>query len=762
LKTADYWTRVVLRSPLGLLLDLDGTLMPFRRRPEMAYPDVFLKDLLATTAQLPGVLAVVVSGRPRSDLERWFGETNGLWLVAEHGAFFRGDGGWVSTWSGPTGGLDDLQNVLDPLVTRTQGALLERKLSTLAVHHRDVRDVLKRRLLVEVGDAIEAWLQVNGEYQSISGSEVVEVRPAAVRKTIAVEMVRRARGSDTRILALGDDVTDEDMFAGLAPGDEGLLVTPRLERETRAKWTLAGPEEANRFLRWLRSARRGEPWSEPLVVPKRIVRTRSTAAARSEHDLLVISNRLPDLRPPLSPASERKRSVGGLVTALKPVLASRRGLWLGWSGRTTPKDTFGRVRVGKASGLASFDLPARTYDAYYNGFCNRSLWPLFHSLPGRVRFEDSEWEAYAAVNDHVAEVASTLVRSDSAIWVHDFHLLRVAAGLRHRGHRGPIGLFLHVPFPGVDMFGLIPWGRSLLESMLAFDVVGLQTDHDVRNFLQTVGAMSTASVDGDVVVDDGRRTFVRATPIGIIPGAFEPDPASDEPDETTALLRSLRGKRLIIGVDRLDYTKGIPERLEGFARFLKMSPEWRGKVSLVQVSVPSRTEVSEYQEQRRRIEAVVGRINGEFGEADWTPVRYVYRSYRRAELVRFYQAADVCLVTPLRDGMNLVAKEFVAAQPLHRPGVLVLSLFAGAARELTDALLTNPFYPEGMARDIDRALRMSDDERRARHARLLAAVHRTTATTWAEEFVGMLEASRIPTAPAGRRSSLTGAPSTVG
>jgi trehalose 6-phosphate synthase len=310
-----------------------------------------------------------------------------------------------------------------------------------------------------------------------------------------------------------------------------------------------------------------------------------------------------------------------------------------------------------------------------------------------------------------------------------------------------VGLFLHIPFPGVDMFALNPWGPSLLEGMLAFDVVGLQTDHDVRNFLQTVSAMSEATVVGDVVEEGGRRTLVRAMPIGIMPESFQPPMTSDEPDETTELLRSLRGKRLIIGVDRLDYTKGIPERLDGFARFLRASPEWRGKVSLVQVSVPSRTEVSEYREQKRRIEAVVGRINGEFGEADWTPVRYVYRSYQSAELVRFYQAADVCLVTPLRDGMNLVAKEFVAAQSPDRPGVLILSHFTGAALELTDALLTNPFHPDGMARDIGRALRMTEDEKRDRHSRLLAAVRRTTATMWAEEFVGMLEASRRPATP---------------
>jgi trehalose 6-phosphate synthase len=280
--------------------------------------------------------------------------------------------------------------------------------------------------------------------------------------------------------------------------------------------------------------------------------------------------------------------------------------------------------------------------------------------------------------------------------------------------------------------------------MLAFDVVGLQTDHDVRNFVQTVGAMSTASVNGDVVEAGGRRTRVRAIPVGIMPEAFEPPSGSEESEETTTLLRSLAGKRLILGVDRLDYTKGIPERIAAFARFLKVFPEWRRKVTLVQVSVPSRTDVSEYQEQRRRIEAAVGRINGEFGEADWTPIRYVYRSYRRRELIRLYRAADVCVVTPLRDGMNLVAKEFVAAQQPDQPGVLVLSLFAGAARELTDAVLTNPLHEEGMARDIDTALRMTEEERRARHSSLLAAVHLRTATTWAEEFMGMLEASRAP------------------
>jgi trehalose 6-phosphate synthase len=299
-----------------------------------------------------------------------------------------------------------------------------------------------------------------------------------------------------------------------------------------------------------------------------------------------------------------------------------------------------------------------------------------------------------------------------------------------------------VPFPGIDLFRIIPWADRLLEGMLAFDLVGLQTPDDVRNFLQVVGSLSPATVADDVVEHRGRRIRVRAFPIGIVPESFEPVAEPEEGEEATKLLQSVAGTRLVLGVDRLDYTKGIPERLEAFARLLERFPEWRGKVSLVQISVPSRADVLEYQEQRHRVEAAVGRINGEFGEADWTPVRYLYRSYRRDQLSRFYRAADVCLVTPLRDGMNLVAKEFVAAQTPEQPGVLVLSRFAGAAAELTDAVLTNPFHADGMARDLDRALRMSEAERRERHARLLTAVHRSTAITWAEAFVAALEACR--------------------
>jgi trehalose 6-phosphate synthase len=744
LKTADFWARVARHSPLALLLDLDGTLMPFAQRPELAQPDQALVDLLATSAAQPGLLTAVVSGRPRSDLERWFGDTPGLWLVAEHGAFVRGDGAWIQMFSGSEDSLAELQATLERIAANTPGALVERKSWTVALHYRAVSRALAPPLLVEVEAAARAWLTTNHGFEYLQGSQVIEIRPSVARKSIAVEWVRRARGADTRLVAVGDDVTDEDMFLALGSGDEAVLVATAVDRLTAARWRLADPEQTKAFLRGICALRRDEPATVPATVPKRI-RLPRVEASGTPRDLLVVSNRLPDLRAPVSPDEERKRSVGGLVAALQPVLESRHGLWLGWSGRTINDDP-GHLKIATDPGaqLAWFDLPTALHDAYYNDFCNRCLWPLLHALPERAHFSDAAWAAYSEVNDRVAAAATRLVSTGSAVWAHDFHLLAIAAGLRRRGHAGPLGLFLHVPFPSQDVFRICPWAGQLLDGLLAFDVLGFQTDHDVRNFLGVVGALTPASVSDDVVEMSGRRTRVRAFPIGIIPEAFESDADADQSEETTALLRSLEGRRLIIGVDRLDYTKGIPERLEAFALLLEMFPEWRGKVSLIQISVPTRGDVLEYQEQRHRVEAAVGRINGEFGEADWTPVRYLYRSYRRTELSRFYREADVCLVTPLRDGMNLVAKEFVAAQDSERPGALVLSVFAGAAHELTDAILTNPWHREGMARDIDRALRMTEEERKGRHSKLLAAVQRTTATTWAESFVAMLEAVREP------------------
>jgi trehalose 6-phosphate synthase len=744
MSTPDHWARLARHSPVALLLDFDGTLVPLAARLELARPDPVLVRLLDALAASPGLLVAVVSGRSRADLETWFEASPSLWLAAEHGALLRGDGVWRSLLTGDGSEVNDLHATLEGLARRQPGALVERKSWSLAVHFHGVPRRARPALVIEVEAASHAWLRTHPGYEIVPGAEVIEVRPVTARKSVAVPWVREKGGVDTRIVAFGDDITDEDVFAVLGAGDDGVLVASGGMRATAARWVVDAPQDVREFLGWLQAARTGAVLVEPPTLPRPIPAWLPSAGRGRERGMLAVSNRLPELRDPVSPDAERTRPVGGLVAALQPVLTARGGLWLGWSGRTVPGDTFGPVRIDAEAvpALAWIDLPAAAHERYYNGFCNRSLWPLFHTLPGRVRFDDAEWDAYVAVNDRLAEAAAGLIPSDGAVWAHDFHLLLLAAGLRCRDHRGPLGLFLHVPFPGIDLFRIIPWADRLLDGMLAFDLVGLQTPDDVRNFLQVVGTLSPATVADDLVEHRGRRIRVRAFPIGIVPESFEPVAEAEEGEEATKLLQSVAGTRLVLGVDRLDYTKGIPERLEAFAHLLARFPEWRGKVSLVQISVPSRADVLEYQEQRHRVEAAVGRINGEFGEADWTPVRYLYRSYRRDQLSRFYRAADVCLVTPLRDGMNLVAKEFVAAQTPEQPGVLVLSRFAGAASELTDAVLTNPFHADGMAGDLDRALRMPVAERRERHARLHTAVHRSTAIIWAEAFVAALEACR--------------------
>jgi trehalose 6-phosphate synthase len=342
------------------------------------------------------------------------------------------------------------------------------------------------------------------------------------------------------------------------------------------------------------------------------------------------------------------------------------------------------------------------------------------------------------VNDHFARHAVDLVAKDGVIWVHDYHLLLVARAARERHHGGPIGLFVHVPFPPPDVFDTVPWARELLSAMRDYDLIGFHTEQWADNF------RACAALHDRRAGRTQRMPQIGVMPIGIDAKAFA---AGDEAvDRDIAGLRDVLGpRRMILGVDRLDYSKGIPERLLAFEALLDRYPEWRSQVSLVQISVPSREEVPEYAELRTSVEKLVGRINGRFSEADWVPVRYLYRSYEHAVLAQLYRLADIGVVTPLRDGLNLVAKEFVAAQRAERPGVLVLSRFAGAAAELPQAVLTNPYHPDGLAADLDYALRMPLEERRRRHALLAAAVAETTPDRWAAVFLGRLRESWRPT-----------------
>ncbi|HLY72677.1 MAG TPA: trehalose-phosphatase, partial [Planctomycetota bacterium] len=651
----EHWRSLACHTPLGILTDLDGTLIPFAMTPEEAKLDPERIQLLQDLTALPGVTVAVVSGRPRDSLDRLLSAVPDISLVAEHGGWTRAKGAWKAMEDPQSGALEEVAKGLEALAARHAGALVERKTWSVTLHLRRVRISEKAELLIEADTLVEPWLATHPGFERLDGVEAMEVRPVRLRKSSAVPWMRDLLGPGGRIIALGDDLTDEDLFQALGPGDEAILVGRQHGRGTFARWKFLGSSFSVSFLRWIVSARREGPTPAPPVLPSPITLVpRGGDRKGSDYQLLAVSNRLPHLRGETgSPEQERKKSVGGLVSALEPALAARSGIWLGWSGRLLSGSEPGFVVVDDETrpALAWIDIPKLWHSKYYNGLCNRSLWPLFHSFPAHLRFSLEEWESYQNVNDAFAAAIVDLVGLDTPVRAHDYHLLLLARSLRKRGHRGSIGLFLHIPFPGADLFSLFPWADSLLDAMLDFDLLGFHTPSYVDNFRQCVGALSPAKVADDVVLHHGRRIRVRDFPIGIIPEDFQPQPNSELVEEITAVLGPLSRSRKILGVDRLDYTKGIPERLLAFGRMLELFPEWRSKVSFLQVSVPTREDVPEYAQQRSRVENIVGRINGEFGEANWVPIRYLYRSYAREQLSELYRSADVGCVTPLRDGM---------------------------------------------------------------------------------------------------------------
>jgi len=734
---------------LAIVTDLDGTLVPIQPRPELAAPTRTTLDLLTSLAGLPGVTVTAASGRPRDTLAAWFCDEPTISLVAEHGAWQRDDGVWRSVVEADPAAGREIAEALEAVAARVRGAFVERKTWAVALHHRLTPPVCKEALRVAAISLVESFLARHPEFERIDGKELLEVRLRAAHKGSAVEWARRRSGAGTRVLAVGDDVTDEDMFRLLGAGDVSVLVSSEVDQPSVARLRLPTVDAALALLSWVRDSRQGSTRvAAPLVDDREECPTR-------RFGLLVVSNRLPELRSSrTSDDGSRRKNVGGLVSALTPVLSARRGVWLGWSGRTTA-DAGGGMRSGVdlegSPALSWMDFPTAWQERYYNGLCNGALWPVLHSMPTRARIDHRDGVAYREVNAAFAEAAQRLVAPNASVWIHDYHLLLLGRALRERGHRGPIGLFFHVPFCGPELFNVLPWADELLRALLSIDLVGFHTAEYAANFLRCAGALPGVRVEADAAWCDGHRTAVGIFPIGIIPEQFQPRSDAAVSEELDGLLKATAGRRLVLGVDRLDYTKGIPERLMAFGRLLTDVPEWRGRVCLVQVSVPSRADVPEYAQQRARVEQIVGNVNGEFGDADWVPIRYLYRSYGIDVLANLYRAADVGCVTPLRDGMNLVAKEYVAAQDPERPGVLLLSRFAGAAAELDAALLTNPYDVHGMAMDLDRALRMELIERRERHARLLTRVQRTTAMSWAEDFLAALQGAadaRSPASPA--------------
>jgi len=480
-----------------------------------------------------------------------------------------------------------------------------------------------------------------------------------------------------------------------------------------------------------------------------VASARADAAAATPRSLVVVSNRLPFTVERRPEGVRFRRSPGGLVAALEPALAHRGGVWVGWTGAAREDgDAAGRAPPAAAEQVQyrAVSLTAHEIALYYAGFANRTIWPLFHYFVGQTQIDSATWRAYERVNERFAEVAADASDDEALVWVHDYQLLRVPHHLRRLAPRRRIAFFLHIPFPAADVLRVLPWSRDLIQGMLAADLVGVHIRSYADHVLTCAERLLGCEVDrgAGLVRFEGREVSVEAHPISIDVAEVERLAARAAPAGGARVVVGGTGDPAdapiaeILGVDRLDYTKGIHERLLAIERLLERHPGLRRRIAFTQVLVPSRERVAEYGQLKREIDETVGRINGRFSERGWSPIRYLVRSLPPAELVALYRQADVALVTPLRDGMNLVAKEYVAAQ-LDDDGVLVLSEMAGAADELQEALLVNPFDVDEVADALHRALQMPRDERRARMSALRHRVRANDVRVWVERFLDASE-----------------------
>lgn len=432
---------------------------------------------------------------------------------------------------------------------------------------------------------------------------------------------------------------------------------------------------------------------------------------------------------------------GGLAVGLLAAMKSRGGLWFGWSGETD--ENVAAANLVRRGGItfATVNFTPAELQQHYHGFCNGTLWPLFHYFLGGFRFYDEQYEAYMAVNQRFARELMPQLQADDIVWVHDYHLLPLAQQLRQNGAKQPIGLFLHIPFPQLESLRALPVYDELLCAMLEYDLVGFQTERDLKAFVTAVEHLwGPGAVLPDGVIRVGaHRVKTGCFPIGVDVDAIQREAISAGRGEACRrLTQGMLDRKLIIGVDRLDYSKGLVERFRAYERFLESHPDSLNRVSFIQIAPLSRSDVQAYASIRRELEQTAGRINGRFADTNWTPIRYLNRNFPHDVLMAFMRNAPVALVTPLRDGMNLVAKEFVAAQNPEDPGVLVLSTLAGAALELSAALQVNPYDCNGMAQALEQALHMPLSERRERHGSMMETLRRNDINAWHSRFLDSL------------------------
>ncbi|KDF23850.1 alpha,alpha-trehalose-phosphate synthase [UDP-forming] [Klebsiella aerogenes MGH 62] len=454
--------------------------------------------------------------------------------------------------------------------------------------------------------------------------------------------------------------------------------------------------------------------------------------------LVVVSNRI-------ATPNDKKASAGGLAVGILGALKASGGTWFGWSGEIgDDSQPLKKVSKGDIS-WASFNLSEEDHELYYNQFSNAVLWPAFHYRLDLVNFQRPAWEGYLRVNAAVAQKLLPLLADDDMVWVHDYHLLPFASELRKNGVKNRIGFFLHIPFPTPEIFNALPPHAELLEQLCDYDLLGFQTENDRQAFVDCVAQQTTLSEVGHQQYRAWGKTFRTAVyPISIEPQEVARSASGPLPPKLAQLKAELKGVKNTFSVERLDYSKGLPERFQAYEALLENYPQHRGKIRYTQIAPTSRGDVQAYQDIRHQLETAAGRINGHYGQLGWTPLYYLNQHFDRKLLMKVFRYSDVGLVTPLRDGMNLVAKEFVAAQDPENPGVLVLSQFAGAANELTSALIVNPYDRDEVAAALDRALTMPLAERIIRHGKMLKAIESNDIDNWQAQFVADLKRVKSP------------------
>ncbi len=738
--------RSLLAAPHKLLmLDYDGTLAPFTADRTKAVPYLGVRKLLEDLTRSLGWRVVIVSGRPTADVAGLLGLEHAVEIFGCHGGErleLSGVHTRIELEASLGKALEDARFWAEG---QGLGDQLEYKHGCLALH---VRGMTPQRASEIASEASRVF----GLIAANAGAEVlpfdggVELRSSAFNKGQVVTRLlaeeTAAHGENFAAAYLGDDLTDEDAFLALEGKGLSLLVS-RKRKPSHAQFLLRPPGDMLEFLQSCLIS--GNTFS---AAPKEDVKegAREESPQQMPGRLIVVSNRLPVTLVREGEDWTVKAGAGGLVTALAPVLRDRGGLWVGSSGQMgegDPSAPFAAFSKEAGYDLLPIELTEAEHRNYYEGFSNEIIWPLFHDFQSRCNFMPDYWLSYLDVNRKFARTVAENSRPDDYVWIHDYHLMHVAHNLKELHAVRRCGFFLHIPFPAPDIFLKLPWRKQILQALLEHDLVGFQTLGDRRNFVRCLhvlfphtevwgrGSVITAGVNG-------RSVRIGTFPISIDYTAFARLAARRETAKAAAKIReAYKDRKILLGVDRLDYSKGVPQRLEAVRNALTRYPELRGRINYIQVLVPSREGVGEYQELKNEIERLVTQINGEFTEPGWVPIHHLYRNLSRPELVAYYRASDIALVTALRDGMNLVAKEYCASN-VNETGALILSEFAGAAAQFQrlGAFLVNPYDTQEVADALNAACQLPLLERKMRMHKLRENVRRNNISGWVDSFLG--------------------------